>query len=116
MELTDSQKQALRQMYLSKGDALESLMVSRMMDRGVDEESAHRAARECSNRIWRNSMASGAFAGVILGTIFTPVVGGVAGSSVGVVVGWHTLIQSNACAEVRDFDFQGSLREVQLGF
>jgi len=115
MQLTDSQKQALRQMYLSKGDVFESLMVTKMMDRGVNEQTARSAARECSNRIWRNSMASGAFAGVVLGTIFSPVVGGFAGSSVAGVVGWQTLLQSNACAGVREFDFQNSLRQFQLG-
>jgi hypothetical protein len=116
MELTESQMQALKKMYQAKGDALEALMFDRLVQRGIDEEAARKAARECSNRIWRNGMASGAFAGVVLGSIFTPVVGGFAGSSLAVYVGWQTLLQSNACSEVREWDLQNAVKQLNSGF
>ena len=90
MELTEEQKQTLRNLYYSKGDVLQAAMVERLVARGVDEDEAVQAARICSNRIWRNSMASGAFTGVVLGALFTPVVGGVAGSGSSAAFGGST--------------------------
>lgn len=56
MELTEQQKDTLRQIYGARGDVLEAVMVKRPIDCGVDERRARTAARECTNRIWRNSM------------------------------------------------------------
>ena len=116
MELTEEQKQTLRNLYYSKGDVLQAAMVERLVARGVDEDEAVQAARICSNRIWRNSMASGAFTGVVLGALFTPVVGGVAGSSMATLVGFQTLLHSDACRGVRDWDVQRAVDQLNAGF
>jgi hypothetical protein len=113
MELTDAQKQQLRQLFLARGDAI---IANRLIERGIDEDAVHEAARRCSNRIWKNSMASGALTGVLLGTIFTPVVGGIAGSSMAALVGFQTLLHSEACRDVRDWDLQIAVRQINSGF
>lgn len=116
MKLTEEHKLALRQIYYAKGDVLESLMTDGLVKRGVPEDRARQAARECSNRIWRNSMASGALTTLLVSTIGTPLAGGFAGGSVAVAAGVGTFLTSDACKDVRDGDVQRAVDEVNAGF
>jgi hypothetical protein len=115
MDLTDSQKETLRRIYFAKGDVFEAFMVDGLIARGIDENEAREAARQCSNRVWRNSMASGAFAAVVLGSLYTPFVGAIAGSSLAGIVGFQTLLHSEACSQVRDGDLQSAIRKMNAG-
>ena len=104
MELSESQRAALRALYLARGDALEALMIDRLVARGVDEDRARAAARSCARKIWQNSLLSGGATTLIVGTLFTPAVGAIAGSSMAVLAGWETLLTSDSCETVRDAD------------
>ena len=115
MDLTEEQKDIVKQLYRAKGDVFEAVIVERLVDRGIPEDEARRAARECSNRIWRNSMTSGALTGVLIGTVFTPVVGAFAGSSMAAFVGYQTLLTSNACRDVRDWDLNLAIQRLNSG-
>jgi hypothetical protein len=116
MQLTEEHKKALGQLYFAKGDVLEAILTERLVGRGVSEADAREAARECSNRIWRNSMESGALATLLIGTIGTPVAGGFAGGSTAVVVGLGTFLTSDACKDVRDLDVQQAVHRLNAGF
>src|SRR4051812_36101929 len=114
----DSVTPGLRRMFLAKGDAVEAAIAEGLVRRGVDEQDATDAARECSNRIWRNSMAAGAVTGVIVGAIGTPVAGVVAGGSMATIAGYHTFLQSDACRRARsmsDLDVQTSVERLLNG-
>ena len=102
MELTAEQKQKLRVLFATNGKAFEQTIEANLIARGIDAFSARTAASQCARRIMLNSMASGAFVGIILGALYTPVVGVTAGTSVGGIVGFHTLLQSPQCSTVRD--------------
>jgi hypothetical protein len=115
MELSEKQLSTLRQLYLSKGDALEAAMVEGLTSRGIEEDRARAAARACSNRIWRNGTLSGATTAVLLGSIFTPVVGAVAGGSMAGFAAWQTLLHSESCAEVRDVDLRMAVEQLSIG-
>ncbi len=112
MGLTAKQLDSLRQLYRSKGDILEAAMVERLVSRGIDEVVARSAAKSCSKTIWRNGLVSGAATTVILGTMFTPVVGGIAGGSMAALSGWFTLLNANACAPIREDALASAARVV----
>lgn len=115
MELGVERMRIVKDLALAKGDVLETIMVERLLERGLDPEMARAAARECSNRIWRNAFGSGSVAMLLLGTVFTPVVGGIAGSSFGVSVGLYTFLTSEACTVVRDDDLHTAARKLIAG-
>ena len=72
----------VRQFGSAKADPLEMLMVDGLRSRGIPEERARAAARECSNRIWRNGMVTGAVTVVLVSATSANVPGAVAGGSV----------------------------------
>ena len=115
MKLSNEQIATLRQLYLAKGDVLEAAMTERLINRGIDEESARSAARQCSRKILTNSLAFGGAAAIVLGSLFTPVVGGIAGGSLAGIVGWKTLLTSQSCETVRDFDLQLAVDNLNNG-
>lgn len=110
---------AVRRLYLAKGDAVEAAIVEGLVRRGVSEENAMAAARECSSRIWRNGMMSGAATGVIVGAIGTPVAGAFAGGAMATIAGYHTFLHSDACRDARsmsDLDVQTAVDRILKGF
>jgi hypothetical protein len=115
MGLSAQQIGVLKQIYRAKGDLLEAAMAERLISRGVDEETARSAARKCANKIWKNGMLSGAATTVVLGSLFTPVVGGIAGGSMAALAGWKTLLHSNACAPIRDDEVTSAAAIVARG-
>lgn len=114
-QLTDEQQRMLKRIYLAKGDALEATIAKALVARGYEDAEAQAAAKRCANKVWRNSAGSGAAAGVLLGTVFTPVVGAIAGSSFGSVVGYHTFLHSSACGTVREGLLDESVELLNMG-
>jgi hypothetical protein len=92
----------VRQFGRAKADPFEMLMVEGLQSRGILEERARAAARECSNRIWRNGMVTGAAAVVLVSATSANLPGAVAGGSAAALGGLYTFLLSNACREVRE--------------
>ena len=112
-------QETIRRLYLAKGDVVEAAIVEGLIRRGVTEASAQGAARECSNRMWRNGMLTGAMTGVIVGAIGTPVAGAFAGGSMAAIAGYYTFLHSDACREARslsDLDVQSAVDKVLRGY
>lgn len=115
----DDFMEALRRLYIAKANALEAAMAQGLIRRGVSEAEAHAAARECSVRMLRNGVITGAVTTVIVGAIGTPVAAAFAGGSAATLAGYHTFLQSEACRDARrlsDMDVQSAVDRILNGF
>lgn len=92
----------VRMLGKAKADPFEALMVDGLLARGISEGEARVAARECSNRIWRNGFVSGAAAVVLVGATSANVPAAVAGGSAAAIGGMFTFLHSEQCQQVRD--------------
>lgn len=86
----------------AKADPFEAVMVEGLLARGISEERAREAARECSNRIWRNGIVNGAAAVVLVSATSANVPGAFAGGSAAALGGLYTFLRSDACQQVRE--------------
>jgi hypothetical protein len=107
----------LKKLGQAKADPFEMAMVERLVRRGIDEESARNAARECSNRIWRNGMLSGAAAAVVVGAVGKmPLSAVLSGVATATAVGSYTGLSGEACQHYRElsnFDLQHAIRSLE---
>jgi hypothetical protein len=102
----------VRQVGRAKGDVFEAMMVHGLVARGISEDRARSAARQCSNQIWRNGMVSGAAAVVLVSASSANVAGATAGGAVAALGAGYTMLLSDSCRGVRELSGSDVLNAV----